>query len=99
MELNWFYSLEHKQLCQVINTENLWVKTYCKVWLPGNDILARVQKNKLLVIDNKYVATAEYVKYITAAARIANEINENILLSPIESSVIPLPHKAIERKK
>jgi len=93
MELDWFYCIDNKQFCQVINTETLWGKTYCKVWLPAKDTIARVQKNKLISINSKHAIGKEYIKYITAAARIANEINEKILLAPIESSVIPLPHQ------
>jgi len=31
----WVWSLEHRQLCRVIETQTLWGETVCRVWLPG----------------------------------------------------------------
>lgn len=31
----WFYSLEHQSICQVIESQTLWGETTCRVWLPG----------------------------------------------------------------
>ena len=37
--------------------------------------------------------SGERIAYITAAARIADAMTQNILLAPMESTVIPLPHQ------
>ena len=37
--------------------------------------------------------TSEWIAYLVAAARIADAMTHDVLLAPIESSVIPLPHQ------
>lgn len=37
-EGSWYYSPDHRQLCQVIETQTLWSDTTCLVWLPGSDV-------------------------------------------------------------
>jgi len=31
----WLWSLDHGQLCRVIETQMLWGETVCRVWLLG----------------------------------------------------------------
>jgi len=38
----WFYSPDHGQLCQVVETQMLWGETVCRVWLPGKDTIMRM---------------------------------------------------------
>jgi len=35
----------------------------------------------------------DYIAYVAAAARVADALTRDVLLAPIESSVIPLPHQ------
>jgi len=37
----WYYSPEHGQLCQVIETQTIWGETVCRVWLPGKDAIVQ----------------------------------------------------------
>ena len=39
---SWYYSPDHGQLCQVIETQILWGDTTCRVWLPGSDSVGRI---------------------------------------------------------
>jgi len=32
---DWYFSADHGQLCQVIETQTLWGETTCRVWLPA----------------------------------------------------------------
>jgi len=36
---------------------------------------------------------SDKISYVTAAARVADALAEDVLLAPIESTVIPLPHQ------
>ena len=45
----WYYSPDHRQLCQVIETQTLWGETTCRVWLPGKDTVVRVRMTLDLV--------------------------------------------------
>jgi len=89
----WHYSLDHNQICKVIETQKLWGKTTCCVWFPVSDSVVRVSAAGLKPIEDMVTFTPEQVTYIAAAARVAEALTQDALLSPVESSVIPLPHQ------
>lgn len=90
---DWYYSPDHGQLCQIIEIQTLWGDTTCRVWLPGKDSVVRLPAKRLLPIADAGSSTAVAINYVTAAARVADAITQDVLLAPIESSVIPLPHQ------
>jgi len=89
----WLWSLDHGQLCRVIESQTLWGEEICRVWLPGLDAVVRVAAARLRSPAEGSTATADSVAYVAAAARIADALTQDLLLAPIESSVIPLPHQ------
>jgi superfamily II DNA or RNA helicase len=89
----WVYSTDHGQLCRVIERETLWGETTCRVWLPSQDAVVRVRAEQLKRPDESLVQEPEAVSYVAAAARVADALTQDILLAPIEASVIPLPHQ------
>lgn len=89
----WLYSPEHGELCRVIETQTLWGETVCRVWLPGKDTVVRVPAARLRPMQEARAGTADGIAYLAAAARIADALTQDVLLAPIESSVIPLPHQ------
>src|SRR5579875_1068450 len=90
---DWYYSPEHGELCRVIETQTLWGETVCRVWLPGKDAVVRVPAARLRPVQEASVGTVEGIAYLAAAARVADALTQDVLLAPIESSVIPLPHQ------
>ena len=93
MNTVWAFSLDYGQTCQVIETQTLWGETFCRVWLQGYDSVVRVPASRLTPIEIASASSPEHITYISAAARVADAITQDILLAPIESSVIPLPHQ------
>ena len=89
----WYFSPDHGQHCQVIESQTLWGETTCRVWLPGRDLVVRLSASKLASLENSGTATADGIVYVAAAARVADSLTQDVLLAPIESSVIPLPHQ------
>jgi hypothetical protein len=89
----WLYSPDHGQLCQVIEAQTLWGETTCRVWLPGRDSVVRIAASRLKPIESAGTSSADNIAYIAAAARVADALTQDVLLAPIESSVIPLPHQ------
>ena len=89
----WFYSPDHDQLCQVLESQTLWGQTTCRVWLPGRDSVVRIPVSRLSLLEDSGTCTDDGIAYVAAAARVADALNQDMLLSPIESSVIPLPHQ------
>lgn len=49
---SWYYSPDHGQLCQVIETQTLWGDTICRVRLPGSDLAVRVSASNLKLFEN-----------------------------------------------
>ena len=89
----WVHSTDHGQLCRIIEGETLWGETTCRVWLSTQDTIVRVRAEQLQPLDVATACTAEAVSYIAAAARVADVLTQDVLLAPIEASVIPLPHQ------
>lgn len=90
---DWYYSPDHDQLCQIIETQTLWGETTCRVWLPGRDSVVRIPAYRLKPIETTGTSSPDYIAYIASAARVADALTQDVLLAPIESSVIPLPHQ------
>ncbi|WP_148205078.1 helicase-related protein [Candidatus Methylacidiphilum infernorum] len=89
----WAWSPEHREPCRIIESQTLWGETFCRVWLPGKDTVVRLPAARLRPMHEASVGTVEKIAYLAAAARVADALSQNILLAPIESSVIPLPHQ------
>ena len=89
----WKYSPDHGQLCQVIESQTLWGETTIRVWLPGHDSVVCVPASRLSPLEDAGTGTAEGIAYVASAARVADALTQDVLLAPIESSVIPLPHQ------
>ena len=90
---SWYYSQDHRQICQVVESQTLWGDTTCRVWLPGRDSVVRVSVSSLSLLEDSGTGTGESISYVAAAARVADALTQDMLLAPIESSVMPLPHQ------
>ena len=89
----WFYSPDHGQLCRVIESQTLWGNMTYRVWLPSSDSVVRIPANNLKPLEEAATGTPAQITYVAAAARVADALTQDVLLAPIESSVIPLPHQ------
>ena len=101
MNSEWAYSSIHKTNCKVIEETTLWGQTVCRVWLPNQDSVVRIAKSALRPIESNQTEDSEMhrISYLVCAARVADLLeghsdeNNRILLAPMESNVIPLPHQ------
>jgi len=98
----WQYSTIHKSACKVIEEQTLWGQTVCSVWLPNQDAVVRVPRSALQALnaDLQPEIEAERIAYVAAAAKVAEVLEGStsateghVLLAPMESNVIPLPHQ------
>ena len=96
---NWVWSEEHGQSCQVIEAQTLWSNTTYRVWLPTQDVVVRLSATQVKPLAAAQPPSSHQITYIATAARIADALTQDVLLAPIESAVIPLPHqiKALSR--
>lgn len=102
MSDTWLYSTVHKSACKIIDEQTLWGQTVCRVWLPNQDAVVRISQSNLqpLTTDLSPKIEAHRIAYISAAAKVAQILegsssvsDDHVLLAPMESNVIPLPHQ------
>ncbi|MCK4304076.1 MAG: DEAD/DEAH box helicase [Candidatus Eisenbacteria sp.] len=89
----WAWSLEHQQVCRVVETQDLWGDTLYRVWVPAKDTIVRVRSSQLRPPAESAPRGSAWISYLTAAARVSDALTQDVLLAPIEASVIPLPHQ------
>lgn len=98
---NWKYSTIHKSACKVVDEQALWEQTICRVWLPNQDAVMRVPQSDPFELRAQNSEPGNYhILYVSAAAKVAEVLegscsapNGHVLLDPMESNEIPLPHQ------
>jgi len=88
----WLYDEGRRLRCQVLEHVDAWGQTAVRVWYPEAQTILLVAPEQLKPVEDLRTSPQE-IAYIAAAAKIADALDENTLLAPIESSVIPLPHQ------
>ena len=97
----WQYSTVHNSACKVIEEQTLWGQTVCRVWLPNSDSVVRIPASGLIPLASRPSSlTTDHIAYVAAAAKVAEVLEGStsateghVLLAPMESNVIPLPHQ------
>ena len=98
----WEFSTVHNSVCKVIEEQTLWGQTVCRVWLPNQDAVVRMRRSALRPLNADVQPEIETgrVAYVAAAAKVAEVLegstsatDGDVLLAPMESNVIPLPHQ------
>ena len=97
----WYYCTTHMCPCKLVEQSTAFGRTVCRIWLPSTNSVVVVPASTLSPIasqDSKFAA--ENISYISAAAKVAEVLEgsthangNQILLAPMESNVIPLPHQ------
>ncbi len=93
VENGWYWSIEHNQLCLIVDVHSVWNEISCRIWLPEHDAVVRVNADRLKPVNELPNVKSEKISYIVSAARVADTLTHDVLLAPIESKVIPLPHQ------
>lgn len=101
--MSWHFSTLHNSPCQLLDEQTLWGQTICRIWLPALNQLARVPGTALRPLDGGLPPELEShrIAYVAAGAKVAEVLegrhdpgeDAHVLLAPIESNVIPLPHQ------
>ncbi|RME55979.1 helicase, partial [Candidatus Parcubacteria bacterium] len=91
-EGDWVLVYPQNAIGKIIEKMCLWGNTSFRVWLPSTDSIIRVDASALSPAQSSVLSTHHLI-YLAAAARVADALTQDVLLAPIESSVIPLPHQ------
>jgi len=89
----WWHSLDHDEPCRVVDTEVLWNQATCLIWLPRRGATVRALQSRLAPLKASEPRLLERLCFVSAAARIADALERDALIAPLEGSVIPLPHQ------
>jgi superfamily II DNA or RNA helicase len=91
----WWHSIDHDEPCRVVDTETLWGQASCLVWLPRRDTAVRVLQKRLIPLKAGGSHLLDRLSYVSAGARIADALERDALVAPLEGTVIPLPHQLL----
>ena len=58
-----------------------------------SDSVVRIPAFRLKSLESAGTSSPDHIAYVAAAARVADVLTRDVLLAPIESTVIPLPHQ------
>jgi SNF2 family DNA or RNA helicase len=89
----WWHSIDHGEPCRIVETDVLWGQATCVVWLPRRGSAVRVLQSRLAPLKASNDKLRHRLSYVSAAARIADALERDALVAPLEGSVIPLPHQ------
>jgi superfamily II DNA or RNA helicase len=94
----WFFDETRRMRCRVLEHISTWGRSAVRVWYPDAQTILLVSPENLKPIQNLRISNTE-ISYLAAGARVADALQENVLLAPIESAVIPLPHQILSLSK
>lgn len=89
---DWCWHTRQATPCRVVERLALWGEAAYRVWLPSKNAVLRARAAELALLSSVQ-PTVEQLLHATAAAKLQDALEENLLLAPIQSSVIPLPHQ------
>lgn len=91
----WWHSTDHDEPCRVVDVDTLWGQATCLVWLPRRGTAVRVLQKRLVPLKAGEHYLLQRLSYVSAAARIADALERDELVAPLEGTVIPLPHQLL----
>ena len=89
---DWCWHARQASPCLVIERQEVWGEVAYRIWLPAKDAVVRARAADLAVLESVR-PTVEQILHTTAAAKLLDALEDNLLLAPIQSSVVPLPHQ------
>ena len=91
----WWHSIDHDEPGHIVATETLWGQATCLIWLPRRGTAVRVLGKRLAPLQADTSHVLQRLSYVSAGARIADALERDALVAPLEGTVIPLPHQLL----
>ena len=89
---DWCRHTRYTAPCRIIDRQSIWTETVFRVWLPTKDAIIRARESDLAPLSSLR-PTENEILHTAAAAKLLDALEDNLLLAPIQSSVVPLPHQ------
>jgi ERCC4-related helicase len=93
---NWIWSRTHHAPGRIIEVDELWGQQRYRVWIPSLNSVLLHRPGEIDSADTTTRANSDAgarVKFAAVAGRVLDLLNDDKLLSPLDSAVIPLPHQ------
>lgn len=90
---SWVWLSGLSQAGKVIETTSLWGAISYRVWLVQSNTVVKVDADNVSAYIAANTVTSAFIAYLASAARVATSQQEEELLAPMGSNVIPLPHQ------
>jgi len=91
---DWVWLQEPQQVAQIIEVQSIWGSESLRVWLPAQDTILRVSGDRVSPSAGPDGNALQHlVVHTAAAARIADALEQDTLVAPLEGTLIPLPHQ------
>ena len=88
----WCWHERHATPCRVVDAQEIWGEVAYRVWLPDKDAVVRARAVDLASLDSVQ-PTVGHILHTAAAAKLLDAMEKNLLLAPIQSNVVSLPHQ------
>jgi superfamily II DNA or RNA helicase len=87
---DWVYVPRLHQWGRVIDRATVFGQSFAHVWIPATETVVRVTADE---VEEPNPPGLDEIRYRAYAARIIQSLQGDVLLAPLESRVIPLPHQ------
>lgn len=88
----WCWHVRYATPCRVVDRQDMWGEVAYRVWLPRKDAVLRARNQELSALSSVEPSVHE-ILHTASAARLLGALDEDLLLAPIQSTVVPLPHQ------
>jgi superfamily II DNA or RNA helicase len=89
---DWCWHARLATPCRVVDGQEVWGEVTYRIWLPTKDSVIRVRPIELQPL-TEIRTTADQIIHTAASAKLMSALEDNLLLAPIQSNVVPLPHQ------
>lgn len=92
---SWIWSRTHRAPGRIVDVDELWGQRRYRVWLPSlNAVLLHREEE---IGEPEQSVGVEHaglrVKFAAVAGRVLDLLNDDKLLAPLDSAIVPLPHQ------
>lgn len=91
--MSWYFDSSEKEICASLEAIKVWGNDCVRLWYPHNRQILIKNSKDIFPIGSYYTDSATFISFLSTHAKINDTLGQNELLSPILSSVIPLPHQ------
>ncbi|MGU2143636.1 DEAD/DEAH box helicase [Pseudomonas aeruginosa] len=89
---DWCWFVRQATPCRIVERQDVWGEIAYRVWLPAKNTVVRARAQDLDELA-AVCPVVEQILHTAAAAKLLDALEDNLLLAPIQSSVVPLPHQ------